>query len=286
MQLLWFSACIFPVRVSRPGILWKEKGTMGKILLEAIVTSLQDARAAAEGGADRFELCSALALGGLTPSLGTLACIKAEFSIPVMCMIRPREAGMAYSEEEYRVMEWDARKALEAGADGLVFGFLTPEGEVDLPCCRAFLELIHRHSGSQPRQAVFHRAFDLVRDPRRALEQLIEIGFNRVLTSGGRATAREGVEGIRQVRQQARGRLEVLPGGGVNEADVAEVVRRTGCNQVHVYLPAPVQDPSVCANAEVYFGTAPDGSSAEYPVVSEQRVRQIRYILDSLVGGS
>src|ERR1051326_3682569 len=108
-------------------------------LLETIVSSLDDARAAAAGGADRFELCSALALGGLTPSLGMLAAIKAATIVPVMFMLRPREGGMAYTEGETAVMERDADVALEAGADGLVFGFLTPEGDVDVPKCRRLI---------------------------------------------------------------------------------------------------------------------------------------------------
>jgi copper homeostasis protein len=113
---------------------------MKRILLETIVSSLDDAQAAAEGGADRFELCSALALGGLTPSLGLLAAIKAEGAVPVMFMLRPREGGMAYTDGEVAVIERDADLALAAGADGLVVGFLTPEGEVDVPRCRRFVE--------------------------------------------------------------------------------------------------------------------------------------------------
>src|SRR5437763_8020566 len=113
--------------------------TRRPVLLEVIVSSLDDARAAARGGADRFELCSALALGGLTPSLGLLTAIKAELPQPVLFMVRPREGGMAYTEAEFSVMARDAVLALEAGADGLVFGFLTPEGEVDVARCRGFL---------------------------------------------------------------------------------------------------------------------------------------------------
>src|SRR5687767_5407760 len=100
--------------------------------LEIITASLDDARAAAAGGADRFELCSALAVGGLTPSLGSLAAIKAAVATPVMCMIRPRQGGMAYTAAEFVVMQRDAAYALEAGADGLVFGFLTDAGDVDV----------------------------------------------------------------------------------------------------------------------------------------------------------
>src|SRR5947209_3422273 len=122
------------------------------VLLEVIVSFLDDARAAAAGGADRFELCSALALGGLTPSLGTLAAIKAETRVPVMFMVRPREGGMAYTEGELAVMERDAALALEAGADGLVFGFLTPEGAVDVPRCRRFTEGARARAGARPLQ--------------------------------------------------------------------------------------------------------------------------------------
>src|SRR5688572_20136212 len=133
------------------------------VLLETIVTSLDDARAAAAGGADRFELCGAMPLGGLTPTLGTLAAIKSAVAVPVMCMIRPREGGMAYTEGEFAVMERDAELALEQGADGLVCGFLTPDGQVDVARCRQFLR---RLDGVTPRrQVVFHRAFDVVVDP-------------------------------------------------------------------------------------------------------------------------
>src|SRR5688500_145486 len=131
-------------------------------LLEVIVSSLEDARAAARGGADRFELCSALALGGLTPSLGTLELIKRELSVPVMFMVRPREGGMEYTAGELEVMERDAELALEAGADGLVFGILTEEGEVNVAECAALLRRCSRVAPG--RQWVFHRAFDVVRD--------------------------------------------------------------------------------------------------------------------------
>src|SRR5947209_7892946 len=150
------------------------------VLLEVIVSSLDDSRAAAAGGADRFELCSALALGGLTPSLGTLAAIKTEITVPVMFMVRPREGGMAYTEGEFAVMERDADLALAAGADGLVCGFLTPEGGVDAGRCRRFLS----GRAGRGRQMVFHRAFDVVADPRAALERIIDLGFTRILTSG------------------------------------------------------------------------------------------------------
>src|SRR5689334_20392570 len=135
---------------------------MTPITLEVIVSSLQDARAAAAGGADRFELCAALALGGLTPSLGLLEAVKREFrGIGAMFMLRPREGGMAYTEAELSVMQRDAELALEHWADGLVFGVLTDRSDVDVSACKRLVDIGRQRPGVQ---LVFHRAFDLVND--------------------------------------------------------------------------------------------------------------------------
>lgn len=250
-----------------------------KITLEVIVSSLDDARAAAAGGADRFELCSALALGGLTPSLGTLQEIKRELRVPVMSMIRPREGGMAYTAGELAVMERDAALALEAGADGLVFGFLTPDGDIDVAECRAFLR--HCSRIAPGRQWVFHRAFDVVRDPETALEQLIELGITRVLTSGRGRTAMDGLDEIRRTVEQAEGRIEVLPGGGIRPANVAEVLEKTGVDQIHMSLSEQRPDPSATGNPAVYFGADLPTSEATYRAVSEKLVRTVRAGLDA-----
>lgn len=252
--------------------------TEPRVLLETIVCSVEDARAAAAGGADRFELCSAMALGGLTPTLGTLVAIKESVSVPVMCMIRPRECGMAYTPDEIAVMERDAALALEAGADGLVFGFLTPEGDVDVSECRAFLR--HCARIAPGRQWVFHRAFDVVRDPETALEQLIDLGFTRVLTSGRSARVMQGLDEIRRTIEQADGRIEVLPGGGIRAENVAEVVRATGADQVHLWLGEPRRDPSAAGNPAIRFGVSVPDSETEYRGVSEVAVRRLRSALD------
>lgn len=247
--------------------------------LEIITASLDDARAAAAGGADRFELCSALAVGGLTPSLGTLAAIKAELPTPVMCMIRPRQGGMAYTEAEFEVMRRDAAYAVEAGADGLVFGFLTDDGEVDVVRCRQFLEGLR---ADRPLHTVFHRAFDVVRDPQRALEQLIDFGITRVLTSGRAPSAMEGLAEIRRTVEQAVGRIEVLPGGGIRPHNVAEVVRATGVDQVHLYVTRTATDSSAIANPQIQFGVSVPATELEYPAVDERKVREVRQILDAV----
>lgn len=252
------------------------------VLLETIVSSLDDARAAAAGGADRFELCSALALGGLTPSMGTLAAIKAETPVPVMFMVRPREGGMAYTAGEFAVMERDAALALEAGADGLVFGFLAPEGVVDAPRCHRFVEGARSRAGSRPLQLVFHRAFDVVADPRTALEQLVDLGVTRVLTSGRAALAMDGLDEIRRAVEQAAGRIQVLPGGGLRAEDVAETVRRTGVDQVHLSITRPAPDPSASANPAVRFGVDPPPTELEYRAAHEHGIRRVKAILGAL----
>lgn len=249
---------------------------MPRILLETIVSSLDDARAAHAGGADRFELCSALALGGLTPSLGLLAAVKADLSVPVMFMVRPREAGMAYTQADLAVMERDASLALEHGADGLVFGFLTPGGEVDGEPCRRLLSL----AGN--RQTVFHRAYDVVADPVRALEQLVDLGFTRVLPSGRAAQATDGLPEIRRTVEQAAGRIQVLPGGGIRAETVARVIAETGVDQVHLSITRAAPDPSTSANPAVRFGVDLPPTETEYRTADEGETRRVRDILDAL----
>ena len=249
-------------------------------LLEVIVCSLDDARAAAAGGADRFELCSALSLGGLTPSLGLLDAVKREVPrIPVMFMLRPRQAGMAYAQGDLSVMQRDAELALEHGADGLVFGVLTERGEVDAGVCRRLLEIARRHPNAQ---TVFHRAFDVVADPVAALERLIDLDFTRILTSGRAPRVVDGLDEIHRTRERAAGRIEILPGGGLNARNVAAVVAATGVDQVHLSLTRAAADPSTAANPAVRFVADHPPGEAEYRTTDAQAVRAVRVILDAM----
>jgi copper homeostasis protein len=241
-----------------------------RVLLEVAVASVEDARAAHEGGADRLELNAALALGGLTPSLGTLLEVRAAVALPVLVMVRPRPGGFAYSEAGFRVMQRDADLALEHGADGIVFGILTSEGQVDRERCRRLV----RQAGG--RAAVFHRAFDVTPDPLAALEQLIDLGLRRVLTSGQEETAYNGAARIAQLIARAAGRIEVLPAGGVNRFTVADVLARTGCDQVHASLRARQEDRSVAARPQVSFGGAVRLPEHLYDSTSSRAVADLR----------
>jgi copper homeostasis protein len=219
-----------------------------RILLEVCIASPEDAAAAQAGGADRLELNTALALGGLTPSLGTLAEVRQVTPLPTLAMIRPRPGGFHYGAADFRVMRRDIDLLLAHGADGIAVGVLCEDRRIDGPRCR---ELV-RQAG--PRGVIFHRAFDVTPEPFEALEQLIDLGVKRVLTSGQAPTALSGAGLIAELIRRARGRIEVLPGGGVNPATVAEVLARTGCDQVHASLRHRRADLFTRARPHVSFG--------------------------------
>src|SRR5262245_4103970 len=221
-----------------------------RVPVDVAVASVEDALAARAGGADRLELNAALALGGLTPSLGTVVEVRAAVALPVLVMVRPRPGGFAYGAADFKVMQRDADLALEHGAAGIVFGILTVEGSVDLDRCRRLV----RQAGE--RAAVFHRAFDVTPDPFAVLERLIDLGFRRVMTSGQEETAYNGARRIAELRGRAAGRIEILPAGGINRFTAADVLARTGCDQVHASLRARQQDRSVAARPQVSFGGA------------------------------
>ena len=248
---------------------------MPRILLEIVASSVEDCLAAESGGADRVELCAAIACGGLTPSLGTLIEAKQRVRIPIVAMVRPRPGGFCYSDEEFTVMLRDAALLLEHGADGIVFGSLGPGGSVDSTRCGRILD---RASG---RQTVFHRAFDVVPDPLRALHELIELGFTRVLTSGRKKTAREGCETLRLLIERAQGRIEVLPGGGVRPHNVHELLATTGCAQVHLTAFSAQCDASM-STSPVNFGSIPGAPSSSYECVDREAVRRMRETLDRI----
>jgi copper homeostasis protein len=244
-----------------------------RVLLEVAAASVEDALAAQEGGADRIELNAALGLGGLTPSLGTLIEVKAAVSLPVLVMVRLRPGGFAYSGADFRGMQRDVDFALEHGADGIVLGILTENGRVDAERCR----LLVRQAGKA--EVVFHRAFDVSPDPLGALEQLIDLGFRRVMTSGQEESAYNGAKQIAELIERATGRIEVLPAGGINRFTVADVIARTGCTQVHASLRSRREDRSVAARPQVSFGAPVRIPEDRFDAVSTEAVAELRRCL-------
>ena len=224
-----------------------ESKSMCGIEIEICCGSVDDAVAAEQGGANRVELCSALFLGGLTPSMGAILEAKSRLSIPVIVMVRPRPSGFCYTSIEMEVMARDTENAIKAGADGVVFGILKEDSTVDSERCRRILDLIG------DRQAVFHRAFDVAPDPFRALDELIALGVRRVLTSGQRSTAPQGANLIKRLIGYSRGRIEILPGGGIRLQTVNDLIEKTGCKQVHMTAFRPLYDASSSARPAVTF---------------------------------
>jgi copper homeostasis protein len=223
---------------------------MGELLVEAVCCSVEDCVEAEAGGAGRIELCSAMDVGGLTPSLGTVMEVLRRRTVPVVVMIRPRAGGFGYSAAEFAVMRRDAELALGYGADGIVCGILQPTGEVDVERCGE-LVAVARGAG---REAVFHRAFDLVPEPFAALETLIGLGFTRILTSGQQATAAAGAPLIAELVRRAAGRIGILAGGGVRDTNIAALLRATGVRQVHLGPFVSRPDPSGGRNPALAAG--------------------------------
>jgi copper homeostasis protein len=204
------------------------------ILIEACVDTVHSALAAEAGGADRIELCDNLVEGGTTPSAGMIEECIARLGIPVFVIIRPRGGDFLYTSSEITVMLRDIAHARRLGVKGIVTGALERDATVSGNVMRELLV------AAAPLPVTFHRAFDVVQDPRRALETLVELGASRVLTAGQAATALEGATAIAASVEQSAGRITIIAGGGITEDNVAEVVRITGVTEVHVRGTVPV----------------------------------------------
>jgi copper homeostasis protein len=218
------------------------------ITFEVCVDSIESAIAAAEGGADRVELCSDLIEGGLTPSFGMLRVARRSVRIGIMAMIRPRGGDFCYSESEFAAMDEDVEAAKESGADGIVLGLLNPDGAIDGDRTAA---LIQR---ARPLPVTFHRAFDMTRDPFEAIETLIALGADRVLTSGQEASVVEGLDLVAELVASSAGRIVVMPGGGITARNVERVIARTGAREVHFACSAPVDGRMRFRNTRVFMG--------------------------------
>lgn len=247
------------------------------VLLEICVASVNDAVAAVAAGAGRLELNSALSLGGLTPSAGLFAEVRRRVAVPVIAMIRPRPGGFCYSDTDFAVMLRDAAGLIAAGADGLAFGILTAGGEIDTKRCRTL------RAACGPRDAVFHRAFDVTPDPVAALETLVSLGFTRVMTSGQAVSALEGADLIARLNRQSAGRIEVLSAGGIKPATAASLMARTGCRQVHAAVRTTGHDPSATLRPHVRFSTAPPPTESQFDQTDPSAVAALRRALDQPV---
>ncbi|MBT4499813.1 MAG: copper homeostasis protein CutC, partial [Gemmatimonadetes bacterium] len=188
---------------------------MDQITFEACVDSVASSVAAQQGGADRVELCADLIEGGITPGAGTIQLVRSRLTIPLHLLIRPRGGDFCYTDDEFEVMCIDIEQARTLGAGGVVLGLLHPDGSID----RERTALLVEHA--RPLSVTFHRAFDMARDPHQSLNLLIDLGIDRLLTSGQEATALEGADLIAALVQQAQNRIAIMAGGGITEENAA-----------------------------------------------------------------
>lgn len=196
-------------------------------IVEVCAGDIQSAQAAAQGGAQRIELCAALELDGLTPSAGLIEAARALPNIKLHVLIRPREGNFVYDAHEIEIMRNDILLAKRLGADGVVIGALTKDRDIDVKTCQYLME------AAQGMQVTFHRAFDQCSNPQKALEEIIALGCNRILTSGQQATADAGIPLLKQLVEQAKGRIIIMPGAGVNAGNAWHILHETGATEIH-----------------------------------------------------
>lgn len=239
------------------------------IKFEICCGSVDDCIIAQKCNADRIELVSAHFLGGLTPTVGTLTRAKELVSIPIMAIIRPRMSGFLYSDEDFNAMCIDAKTMLEAGADGIVFGFLNNDATLDYERTARFKEL------AGDKQTVFHRAIDIIKDCDNAVEQFIKLGITRILTSGSKENVTSGIENIKHLQSKFGEKIEVLAGGGVRADGVAGLIAQTGVKQVHFGGTSLLTDPSALFNKKIAFGSTVCPPNECYIAVDEKNVNAI-----------
>lgn len=215
---------------------------------EVCLESVESVIAAQAGGADRVEFCADLFEGGTTPSLGAFKTARRHTTITMMVMIRPRGGDFCYSDLEFETMVEDVKLFKEAGADGVVFGILKPDGTIDTERTRTLIE------HARPMQVTFHRAFDMTPDANAALESLIELGVDRVLTSGQEASVMEGQLLLRELVQQAGDRIIVMPGAGITERNFAYLHQQVGAKEYHIFVPSAVQSKMEYRPGHIYMG--------------------------------
>jgi len=204
--------------------------------LEVCCGNIESVRQAIAGGAHRIELCSQLELDGLTPSQSDIreaVSICHPAGVVVHVLIRSRAGNFIYTQQEVHLMSDQIKVALDAGADGIVIGALTESGDVDVPACQEWIDVAHQQSDTSTPNITFHRAFDVCTNPKQALEQIISLGCNRLLTSGQAPTAHEGVAMLKALTTQSAGRITLLCGSGVNVDNASEILSLSGAHEIH-----------------------------------------------------
>lgn len=237
-------------------------------ILEVCAGSVESAIAARNGGASRIELCSALEIGGITPTAGLIREVRKTDGIALHVLIRPRGGDFLYNDNEAAIMEHDIAMARDCGADGVVIGALTANGDIDTTLCRRLADAACGMS------ITFHRAFDMCRNPMQALEDIIGLGCNRLLTSGQAATAEEGIETLKELVKAGKERIIIMPGCGVNSKNASQIIKESGTTEIHASARKEVGSAMLFRHAGVSMGN-PDSDEFARKETDENEVRAI-----------
>jgi copper homeostasis protein len=244
---------------------------MNRITLEVCANSTTSALAAQDGGAVRVELCENLSEGGTTPSYGQIAIARKLLNIKLYVLIRPRGGDFFYSNVEFEIMAANIKHCIEAGCDGIATGILKADGTVDMERC-SLLAAMAKQGGLG---ITFHRAFDMCADHYKAMEDIIDLGFERILTSGGKSTAMEGASIITHLVEKAAGRISIMPGGGIDEHNVADLVHFTKVNEIHASARVNVPSRMQYKNDHIILGGEFGGDEYHIDVTDAKRVKNI-----------
>ncbi len=244
-------------------------GTVGG--LEVCANSYTSALAAQNGGAIRVEFCDNLAEGGTTPSYGQIALAKKNLTIAIWPIIRPRGGDFLYSDIEFELMKEDIIACKSLKCEGVVIGILHADGRIDKSRCAELIEL------AQPMGVAFHRAFDMSNDMDQALEDLIELKVERVLTSGGAPNAPLGAEKLAHLVKKANGRITIMPGAGINEGNIQELISQTGATNFHASAKVFVASKMEYRNTETKMGSIED--EYRYELTSVEKVKALTEII-------
>lgn len=247
------------------------------MILEICADSVESAVAAERGGAQRVELCSDLLEGGITPSAGLISQVRRRVSLDLFVMIRPRGGDFAYSNEEFEVMREDIRQAQKLGADGVVLGILDEHARVDVRRTRELVEL------ARPLPVTFHRAIDMTADADSALDDVMQTGVVRVLTSGGAPNVMQGLPRAAAMVQAARDRIAVMVGGGLSVQVLARVAENTGAAEFHASLRSVLPSPVEFRKPGMHMGEIRDREYLRY-AVQEETVRAMARALRQIAG--
>lgn len=246
------------------------------IMIEICANSFQSAINAKKGGACRIELCSALLEGGLTPGPATILMAREIPDFKVHVLIRPRGGDFLYTSTETDLIRKDIEFCRNAGCDGVVFGFLTPKGEIDTALTCEMVEL------AAPMEVTFHRAFDMCRDPLTALEMLKETGIKRILTSGQAATASDGIPLIRELVRRAGNEIVIMPGAGINATNILEIARQTGATEFHLSATTTRESNMKYRNQKVRMGGNQNIPEYAFTESDTEKIREIVQLIDRL----